>query len=39
MLKNNYRKIGNKKNNDVDADVVQREHSNIKRHASTFSNI
>ena len=39
MLKNNYRKIEKKKDNDVDADVVQREHSNIKRYASTFSNI
>ena len=39
MFKNNYRKIGKKKDNDVDADVVQREHSNIKRYASTFSNI
>ena len=33
MLKNNYRKIGKKKDNDVDVDVVQREHSNIKRYA------
>ena len=32
-------KIGKKKDNDVDADVAQREHSNIKRHASAFSNI
>ena len=39
MLKNNYRKIGKKKDNDVDADVVQREHSNIKRYASGFNNI
>ena len=39
MLKNNYRKIGKKKDNDVDTDVAQREHSNIKRYASIFSNI
>ena len=29
MLKNNYRKIGKKKGNDVDTNVAQREHSNI----------
>ena len=39
MLKNNYRKIGKKKDNDVNADVTQCEHSNIKRYASTSSNI
>ena len=39
MLKNNYRKIGKKKDNDVDVDVTQREHSNIKRYASAFTNI
>ena len=39
MLKNNYRKIKKKKDNDVDADVAQREHSNIKRYVSAFSNI
>ena len=39
MLKNNYRKIEKKKDNDVYADVVQREHNNIKRYASAFSNI
>ena len=39
MLKNNYRKIEKKKDNDMDADVTQREHSNIKRYASAFSNI
>ena len=39
MLKNNYRKIEKKKDNDMDADVAQCEHSNIKRYASTFSNI
>ena len=39
MLKCNYRKIGKKKDNDVDADMAQRENSNIKRYASTFSNI
>ena len=31
MLKNNYRKIGKKKDNGVDADVAQHEYSNIKR--------
>ena len=39
MLKNNYRKIEKKKDNDVDSDVAQCEHSNIKCYASTFSNI
>ena len=39
MLKNNYRKIEKKKNNNMDADVAQREHSNIKRYVSAFSNI
>ena len=39
MLKNNYRKIEKKKNNNMDADVAQREYSNIKRYASSFSNI
>ena len=39
MLKNNYRKIEKKKDNDVDADVAQREYSNIKCYASAFSNI
>ena len=39
MLKNNYRKIEKKKDNDMDVDVTQREHSNIKRYASAFSNI
>ena len=39
MLKNNYRKIEKKKDNDVDADVAQREHRNIKRYDSAFSNI
>ena len=28
-----------KKNDDMDVDVAQRESSNIKRYASTFSNI
>ena len=37
MLKNNYRKIGKRKDNYVDADVAQREYS--KRYASDFSNI
>ena len=39
MLKNNYRKIKKKKDNDVDADVTQYEQSNIKRYTSTFRNI
>ena len=39
MLKNNYRKIEKKKDNDIDTDVAQHEHSNIKRYASAFSNI
>ena len=39
MLKNNYRKIGKKNDNNVNADVAQRDHSNIKHYASTFSNI
>ena len=39
MLKNNYRKIRKKKDNNVDTDVAQREHSNIKRYVSVFSNI
>ena len=33
MLKKNYRKIGKKNDNDMDTDVAQREHSNIKRYA------
>ena len=33
MLKNNYRKIGKKKNNNLDVDVVQREYNNIKSYA------
>ena len=39
MLENNYRKIRKKKGNDVDIDMAQREHSNIKRYTSVFSNI
>ena len=39
MFKKNYRKIGKKKDNDVDVDVTQRDHSNIKRYTSAFSNI
>ena len=39
MLKHNQRKIGKKKDNDVDVDMAQREHRNIKRYASAFSNI
>ena len=29
MLKNNYRKIGKKKDNDIYADVAQREYSTL----------
>ena len=39
MLENNYRKIEKKKDNDMDVDVIQYEHSNIKRYTSVFSNI
>ena len=39
MLKSNYRKIGKKKDNDVDADMAQRECNKIKCYALTFSNI
>ena len=39
MLKNNYRKIKKKKDNDMDADVTQYEQSNIKRYALAFRNI
>ena len=39
MLKNNYRKIEKKKDNDVDTDMVQHEYNNIKRYASAYSNI
>ena len=39
MLKNNYRKIEKKKDNDMDANMAQREHNNIKLYASAFSNI
>ena len=39
MLKNNYRKIEKKKDNDVHADMAQHEYSNIKRYTLTFSNI
>ena len=39
MLKNNYRKIEKKKDNVMDADLTQHEHSNIKRYDSAFCNI
>ena len=39
MLKNNYRKIGKRKDNYVDNDVAQHEYNNIKRYALAFSNI
>ena len=35
-VKKNYRKIGKKNDNDVDADVTQLEHSNNKCYVSTF---
>ena len=35
-VKKNYRKIGKKKDNDMDADVTQLEHGNHKCYASTF---
>ena len=35
-VKNNYKKIGKKKVNDVDADVAQLEHSNNKCCASVY---
>ena len=39
MLKNNYSKLRKKNDNDVDVDVAQREHNNIKCYTSAFSNI
>ena len=36
MLKKIYRKIGNKKDNDMNADVTQLERSNNTCYASTF---
>ena len=36
MLKKNYRKIGKKIDNDVDADVTQLERNNNKCYTSTF---
>ena len=39
MLKNNYRKIRKKKDNDVDADVAQLECNNNKYYGSAFRNI
>ena len=38
-VKKNYRKIENKKDNDVDADVTQLERSNNKYYASAFRDI
>ena len=38
-VKKQLQEIGKKNDNDVDANVAQREHSNIKRHALAFSNI
>ena len=35
-VKKNYRKIGKKNDNDVDADVAQLKRSNNKYYASTF---
>ena len=39
MLKNNYKKIRKKNDNDVDADVTRCEYSNIKCYVLVFSNI
>ena len=39
MLKNNYRKIRKKNDNDVDADVTRREYNNVKCYVLAFSNI
>ena len=39
MGKKNYRKIGKKKDNDMDADVVQLERSNNKCYALAFRDI
>ena len=39
MLKNNYWKVGKKNDNDVNANVTQHKHNNIKCYALTFSNI
>ena len=36
MLKKNYRKIGKKNDNDVDADVAQLERNNNTCYTSTF---
>ena len=36
MLKKNYRKIGKKNDNNVDADMVQLERSNNKYYISAF---
>ena len=36
MLKKNYRKIGKKNDNNVDADVVQLKRSNNKYYISAF---
>ena len=38
-VKKNYRKIEKKKDNDMDANVAQCKHSNIKRYALAFRNI
>ena len=38
-VKKNYRKIGKKNDNDVDADVTQLERGNHKCYASTFKYI
>ena len=36
FVKNNFRKIGKKKDNDVDADMVQLERNNNKCYTSAF---
>ena len=38
-LKKNHRKIENKKDNEVDADVAQQEHNNNKCYVSVFRDI
>ena len=39
MLKNNYRKIRKKNDNDVDADVTRREYSNVFFFEREYSNV
>ena len=39
IVKNNFRKIGKKKDNDVDVDIVQLERNNNKCYTSVFKYI